>query len=118
MKMIVEAIQATRSIINSPRQKNQTSVVSVLVRPHISHLVSRKRIANSVTMQSVARTPTAYHSRNGLSTHLQAQRKQMPLQVVKQFQNLRTDEQQNGASSGQASSSERQQNWRPKIPGV
>ncbi|XP_073288397.1 protein HESO1-like isoform X2 [Primulina huaijiensis] len=42
MKIIVEAIQATRSVIISPRQKNQKSVVSFLVRSHISHLVARK----------------------------------------------------------------------------
>lgn len=112
MKMIVEAIQATRSVIMSS-QKNQTSVVSVLVRSHISHLVARKPFANSVTMQSVASTPATYHSSNGLSTHLQARRKQMPLRVGKQFQKL-TDEQQNRVSNGQASSSEMQQNRRPR----
>ncbi|XP_073139689.1 protein HESO1-like [Henckelia pumila] len=116
MEMIVEAIQATQSVITSPRQKNQPSVVSVLVRSHISHLVARKPIANSVTMQSVARKPATYHSRNGRGTHLQAQRKQMPSQVGKQFQNLTIDGQQNGSSNGptQASSSGRQQNWRPR----
>lgn len=114
MKMIVEAIQATWSVVMSRHQKNQMSVVSVLVGSRISHLVARESIANSVTMQSVARTPATYHSRNGLSTHLQAQREQMLLQLGKQFQKLRTDEQQNRASNGQSSSSERQQNWRPR----
>ncbi|KZV34982.1 poly(A) RNA polymerase cid11-like [Dorcoceras hygrometricum] len=95
MTMIVEAIQGTQSIILSPRQKNHTAVVSVLVRSDISHSVARQPIANSATVQSLARNPATDHSRNDPSNHLQAQRKQMSLHVVKPSQAFSSQRQEN-----------------------
>ncbi|KAI3472630.1 hypothetical protein Pfo_031021 [Paulownia fortunei] len=106
---ISEAIQATHGILISANQ-NQTSLVSVLVGPHISRLVMRTAVSTPVITQSASRKPV---SRNGLKTR--PERKQT-LQTQQKSQNKSMDKRQNGAMNGpmHASTSQKQQVWRPR----
>ncbi|KAL2558050.1 Nucleotidyltransferase family protein [Forsythia ovata] len=124
---ILEAVRATHQVLISSNQ-NQTSLISNLVRPQITHLVARMPIRHQATAQSMPRTP---YSNNGW-THHHVRRNQIPGQVQQQFQNTRVDNSQNGTMNGQvqntrvdnsrngtmngqvkASPSQRQQVWRP-----
>ncbi|KAL6541808.1 hypothetical protein OROGR_011294 [Orobanche gracilis] len=107
LQKISQAIQVTHGVLISANQ-NRTSLVSVLVGPHVSRLVLRTTDSTPLISQSASK-------RNGFKGHLEE--KQTPLQTRHKSQNkTMEDKRQNGAVNGptQASTSQNQKVWRPK----
>ena len=106
----------------SPNQ-NQASLSLVLARPHLSWVGRGTSASTSTTQQSMSATPVTRNtpisrnapiSRNGVKTR--PERKQAPLQTQQKSQNKVMDRPQNGESNGskRASTSQKQQVWRPR----
>ncbi|KAL6580283.1 hypothetical protein OROMI_008307 [Orobanche minor] len=107
LQKISQAIQVTHGVLISANQ-NRTSLVSVLVGPHVSRLVLRTAESTPLISQSASK-------RNGFKGH--REEKQTPLQTHHKFQNKSMeDKRQNGAVNGptHASTSQNQQVWRPR----
>ncbi|CAA2934545.1 protein HESO1-like isoform X1 [Olea europaea var. sylvestris] len=92
---ISEAARATHQLLVSSNH-SRTSLIMNLVRPQISHFVTRTPVRHQATAQSMPRTPSNNYIRKGVGTHQNASRKQIPGQLQQQFQNRRVDNGRNG----------------------
>ncbi|KAG8380743.1 hypothetical protein BUALT_Bualt06G0047800 [Buddleja alternifolia] len=114
LRRISEAIQATYGLLASANQ-NQASLVSVLVGPHVSRIMTRTYMPPPIINQLTSRTPVSNHSRNGHKT-AGPERKPTSVHSQQQSQKKRTDKHPNGTTKVpvNASTSHKQQVWRPR----